>query len=341
MSSSQGRVWSALGTVYLVWGSTYLAIRWSLETMPPFLSAAARFLVAGAILAAWLRVRNGPDALHVTRRQLRNAAVCGVLLLTGGNGMVVVAEQHIPSGLAALLVAAVPLWLVLLRRAVGERVPVVTLLGVVVGLAGVALLLLPGGSGGPVSLGYSALVLGAALSWALGSMVAIRGDVPANPAAMSAIEMVAGGAVLAVIGAVRGEFGGLDLGAFSTKSWLSLGYLIVFGSIVAFSCYVWVLGNAPTSLVATYAYVNPAVAVVLGVLLADEHLRALEVVGGFVILASVVVVVRAEAAARRRARPPGRTPPSPGRSARPASSRDHPGATRPAPPPARRAGTPR
>ena len=197
-----------------------------------------------------------------------------MLLLTGGNGMVVVAEQHIPSGLAALLVAAVPLWLVLLRRAVGERVPVVTLIGVVVGLAGVALLLLPGGSGGPVSLGYSALVLGAALSWALGSMVAIRGDVPANPAAMSAIEMVAGGAVLAVIGAARGEFGGLDLGAFSTKSWLSLGYLIVFGSIVAFSCYVWVLGNAPTSLVATYAYVNPAVAVVLGVLLADEHLRA-------------------------------------------------------------------
>jgi drug/metabolite transporter (DMT)-like permease len=339
MPSSQRGVWAALGTVYLVWGSTYLAIRWSLETMPPFLSAAARFLVAGAILACWVRVRSGPASLRMQPRQLRNAVVCGVLLLTGGNGMVVVAEKHIPSGLAALLVAAVPLWLVVLRRLTGERVRAVTLLGVVVGLVGVAVLLLPGGSGGPVSFGYSALVVAAALSWALGSMVAIKADVPANPAMMSAVEMIAGGAVLAVIGTGRGEFGGLDLSAISTKSWLSLGYLIVFGSIVAFSCYVWVLGNAPTSLVATYAYVNPAVAVLLGVWLAGEHLRAAEVVGGLIILASVVVVVRAESA-RRRVRRPARTRPWRGRSTRPASLSDRPEATPSSPRPTRPAGTP-
>jgi drug/metabolite transporter (DMT)-like permease len=338
MPSNAGRVWAALGTVYLVWGSTYLAIRWSIDTMPPMLSAAARFLFAGAILACWVRVRSGPAAWRVEPRQLRNAALCGLLLLTGGNGMVVVAETHIPSGLAALLVAAVPLWLVVLRRLVGERVSVATLLGVVVGLAGVALLLLPGGSGGPVSLGYSALVLVAALSWALGSLVSIRADVPANPAMMSAIEMLAGGAALAAIGALHGEFGRVDLGAISTKSWLSLAYLVVFGSIVAFSCYVWVLGKAPTSLVATYAYVNPAVAVVLGVLLAGEHLRLLEIVGGLVILASVVAVVRAEAA-RRPARQPGRTRRWPGRSARHGSSPGHSEATPSAPRPTRPVGT--
>jgi drug/metabolite transporter (DMT)-like permease len=338
MPNNASRIWAALGTVYLVWGSTYLAIRWSIETMPPLLSAATRFLVAGSLLAAWVRLKNGPSAWRVEPRQLRNAAICGLLLLTGGNGMVVLAETHIPSGLAALLVAAVPLWLVVLRRVVGERVRAVTLLGVVVGLAGVALLLLPGGSDGPVSLGYSAIVLGAALSWALGSLVSIRADVPANPAMMSAIEMFAGGVALIGIGGLRGEFGDVDLGAISTKSWLSLGYLVLFGSIVAFSCYVWVLGKAPTSLVATYAYVNPAVAVLLGVLLAGEHLRLLELVGGLVILASVVVVVRAEAA-RRPARPPGRTRRWPGRSARPGSSPDRCEATRPAPRPSPPVGT--
>jgi len=334
VSSTAGRIWAALGTVYLVWGSTYLAIRWSIETMPPMLSAAARFLVAGALLAGWLRIKHGPAAFRVTSRQLRNATICGLLLLTGGNGMVVLAETHIPSGLAALLVAAVPLWLVVLRRIVGERVGAVTLAGVVVGLAGVALLLLPGGSGGPVSLGYSALVLAAALSWALGSLVSIRADVPANPAMMSAIEMFAGGLALTAIGGLRGEFGSVDLGAISAKSWLSLVYLVLFGSIVAFSCYVWVLGTAPTSLVATYAYVNPAVAVALGALFAGEHLRSLELVGGLVILASVVVVVRAEAA-RRPARPPGRTRRWPGRSARPGSAPDRSAATPSAPRPAR------
>lgn len=338
MPSSQGRVWAALGTVYLVWGSTYLAIRWSLQTMPPFLSAAVRFLVAGAILAGWVRLRGGPAAWRVSPRQAGNAAVCGALLLTGGNGMVVVAEQHIPSGLAALLVAAVPLWLVVMRRVTGERVRAVTLLGVLVGLVGVAVLLLPGGSSGSVSVGYSCLVVAAAFSWALGSMVAIRADVPANPAMMSAIEMAAGGALLAVIGAVRGEFAGLDLGSYSTRSWLSLGYLILFGSIVAFSCYVWVLGNAATSLVATYAYVNPAVAVLLGVGLAGERLRGAEVVGGLIILASVVVVVRAESA-RRRAPRPARTRPWRGRSTRPGSSTDHREAMPSSPRPARPAGT--
>jgi drug/metabolite transporter (DMT)-like permease len=340
MLNSPRRVWAALGTVYLLWGSTYLAIRWSVQTMPPLLSAAARFLVAGAVLAVWVRLRSGSGAWRMEPRQIRNAAICGLLLLTGGNGMVVLAEKHIPSGLAALLVAAVPLWLVVFRRLVGERVRAVTLVGVIVGLVGVAVLLLPGGSSGSVNLGYACLVVAAAFSWALGSMIAIRADVPANPVMMSAVEMTAGGAMLIALSAARGEFGELDLGAITTKSWLSLGYLIVFGSIVAFSCYVWVLGNAPTSLVATYAYVNPAVAVLLGVWLAGEHLRGAEVIGGLIILASVVVVVRAESA-RRHARRPARTRPWRGRSTRPASWPGHPEATPTEPRPARPAGTPR
>ena len=303
-TSLPGRVWFALVTVYVVWGSTYLAIRWAVETMPAFLSASARFLVAGALLGVVARVRHGRAAWRIDRVQLRNAALCGVLLLAGGNGVVVLAETRVPSGLAALLVAIVPLWLIVLRRMVGDRTPWLTLVGVLVGLGGVAVLLLPGSSGSHVDLPYAGLIVLAALSWAVGSLLVTRAKVPPQPDVLSFVEMLSGGVVLLAMGAARGEFGSLHLAQISTKSWLSLGYLVVFGSIVAFSAYIYSLGNAPTSLVATYAYVNPAVAVVLGVLLAGEHLTGSEVAGGVVIVASVVVVVSAEGRARRAAKPP-------------------------------------
>ena len=298
---ASARVWIALGTVYLVWGSTYLAIRWSVQTMPAFTSAAVRFLLAGVILGIAARVRLGPSAWRIEPERVRNAAICGVLMLAGGNGLVVFAETRLPSGLTALLVAVVPLWLIVLRRFVGDRTPLLTIAGVLVGLAGVALLLLPGSSG-HVDLPYAVLVLVAALCWAAGSLLVTRTAVPAEPAVMSFIEMIAGGAALVVFAAGRGEFSRLHLADISTKSWLSLGYLVIFGSIVAFSAYVYALANAPTSLVATYAYVNPVVAVVLGVLLAGEHLTASEVVGGLVIVVSVVLVVSAEGRHRRSAR---------------------------------------
>ncbi len=320
MAGVSARVWFALGIVYVVWGSTYLAIRWTVETMPPFLSAGMRFVVAGMLLAAYLRVRRArggtsrsgardhpgsgggrPQARPASDRvRLRNAALCGVLVLASGNGLVVFAETRVPSGLAALLVAAVPLWLVVLRRVAGDRTPALTLLGVLVGLAGVAVLLLPGSRGGHVQVLYCLVVLLAALSWSAGSLLAVRLPVPDEPARLSSIEMLAGGVVLLAAAAARGEFTRFDLSTVSAKSWLSLGYLIVFGSLVAFSAYVWVFANAPTSLVATYAYVNPAVAVLLGAGLAGERLTPVEALGGLVILGSVVLVVTAES----RASPP-------------------------------------
>jgi drug/metabolite transporter (DMT)-like permease len=297
------RLWVALGTVYLVWGSTYLAIRWSVETMPALLSAAFRFLAAGVILGAVALARRRRWVGLVTPQQLVWAALCGVLLLVGGNGLVVLAETHIPSGLAALLVAAVPLWLVVLRRFAGERTSGLSLIGVLVGFGGVMLLLVPG-LRGDVDLAHSALVVLAALSWSIGSLLGTRRPVPGDPVVLSATEMVAGGVVLLGLASVKGEWSGLDLAAISTKSWLSLGYLVVFGSIVAFSAYLWALGHGPTSLVATYAYVNPAVAVLLGVALADEKLTGFVIAGGAVIIAAVALVVRAESRPPKEVAPP-------------------------------------
>lgn len=303
---ASGRVWAALGIVYVVWGSTYLAIRWAVQTMPPFTSAGVRFVVAAALLGGVTLVRRGTGAWRVGAVRARNAALTGVLLLGGGNGVVVFAETRVPSGLTALLVAVVPLWLILLRRVVGDRTPVLTFAGVLVGLGGLVLLLLPGFAGKDVDLPYAGLVLLAALSWALGSLLVTRRPVPDDPAVLSTIEMLAGGAAVLVAGAGRGELNHLDLGAISGKSWLSLAYLVVFGSIVAFSAYVYALANGPTSLVATYAYVNPVVAVALGVALAGEHLTVTEVGGGLVIVLSVMIVVTAEGRARRARREPVR-----------------------------------
>ena len=303
-----GRVWIALLTVYVVWGSTYLAIKWAVQTMPAFASAGSRFVVAGALLGIIARARTGSAGWRMEPARWRNAAVCGVLMLASGNGLVVLAETRVPSGLAALLVAVVPLWMILLRGALGDRTPLLTMAGVLVGLGGVALLLLPGSGGSHVHIGYALLVVFAALSWAAGSVLVTRVRVPDDPAVMSSVEMLAGGLVLLVVGAGRGELSGLHVADITTKSWLSLAYLVVFGSIVAFSAYVYALGNGPTSLVSTFAYVNPLVAVFLGVLLDHEHLTAPEVAGGLVIVASVGVVVTAEGRHRRQAARPEPTP---------------------------------
>jgi drug/metabolite transporter (DMT)-like permease len=298
-----GRAWLALAVVYVVWGSTYLAIRWTVASAPAFLSAAVRFLLAGALLGVASLVLRGRAAWRVAPARLAWAALSGVLLLLGGNGLVVLAETHIPSGLAALLVAAVPLWLVLMRRAVGDRTSPLTIAGVVVGLGGVVLLLLPG-SNGHVDVGYSLLVVLAAFCWALGSLVAAMRPMPPDAMVLSTVEMVAGGFALLLTASLGGEWSGFAVGDITLRSWLAWGYLVIFGSILAFSSYLWVLGHAPTSLVATYAYVNPAVAVVLGVALANERLLGSEIVGGAVIVASVAVVVTSENRVRAPAPPP-------------------------------------
>jgi drug/metabolite transporter (DMT)-like permease len=294
----------ALGIVYVVWGSTYLAIRYAIEGFPPLLSGGLRFAAAAVLMLGYLVVRR-PAALRATRPQLATAAVSGILLLAGGNGIVTVAEQRIDSGLAALLIACVPLWIVILRLLMRDRPGPATALGVLIGLGGVALIFLPGGSGG-TDLGYAALTVFAALSWAVGSLLVTLLPVPADPLTLTAVEMVAGSVVLLVAAAARGEFGRFAPGDAPGSAWFALCYLVVFGSLIAFTAYVWLLGNAPVSIVATYAYVNPAVAVLLGALIAGERLTGSALAGGLVILAAVALVVTAESRQRRRAAEPAK-----------------------------------
>jgi drug/metabolite transporter (DMT)-like permease len=285
--------WAALGVVYVVWGSTYLAIRFSVETMPPLLSAGARFLVSGALLCLAVLVFAGPGAFRMTWPQFGTAALVGLLLPAWGNGLVVAAERHVASGLAALLVACVPLYVVILRRLTGQRPSPVTLVGVAIGLVGLAVLLL----GGPVAGAHGTawwgpwLVLVAALGWATGTVAGARLPTPANPVTFSAVGMVIGGALLTVGGVARGER--VALADVSTASWLGWGYCVVFGSL-AFSSYVYALQRLPVSTVATYAYVNPVIAVLLGVALADERFGLAQLAGGLVVLCAVVLVVRGE-----------------------------------------------
>ncbi len=292
--------WAALGVVYVVWGSTYLAIRFSVETMPPLLSAGARFLVSGALLCLAVLVFAGPAAFRMTWPQFGTAALVGVLLPGWGNGLVVVAERHVASGLAALLVACVPLYVVLIRRVTGQRPPPVTVAGVAIGLGGLALLLL----GGPVAGAHGTawwgpwLVLLAALGWSAGTVAGARLPAPANPVTFSAVGMLVGGALLTLGGAVAGER--VVLAEVSTASWLGWGYCVLLGS-VAFCAYVYALGRLPVSTVATYAYVNPVIAVLLGVLFAGERFGLAQVGGGLVVLCAVVLVVRGEQRAKELA----------------------------------------
>jgi drug/metabolite transporter (DMT)-like permease len=288
-------VWSALCIVYVIWGSTYLAIRVMVEDVPPLLGAGLRFVVAGVAMLAFLAAR-GRD-VRVTRRGLLAASIVGVLLLAAGNGLVTVAEQNVPSGLAALLVASVPLWVVLLRSTVGgERVARGTLAGLAVGFCGLAVLLLPGSRPADATVGGVLLVLVAAASWAGGSFLSPRLSMPADPLVSTAWQMVVGGAVLLAGAIADGEPGRLHLADASAKSLLAFLYLIVAGSWVAFTAYAWLLQNVPISKVATYAYVNPLVAVVLGWALLSEQLSAGTLAGAGLIVASVAAIVTRESA---------------------------------------------
>jgi drug/metabolite transporter (DMT)-like permease len=292
-SASPGLIWLALGAIYVVWGSTYLAIRYAIETIPPFLSASIRFLVAGAILYAWSSFQG--DLIYERRgwRQWRAAAIVGGALLLGGNGGVVWAEQHIPSGIAALVVATVPLWMALMDRTIfGQRLSWPAVLGLVLGFGGLTLLFGGHGTGriDPVGVG---VVVFASFSWAAGSLYSRRAPLPSRPLVGTGMEMIAGGVLLGIAGLAAGEAGDLHVTAISLRSWLGLGYLIVFGSLVGFTAYVWLLRVARTSLVSTYAYVNPVIAVLLGWALASEPLTARTLLAGAIIVVAVILIVTA------------------------------------------------
>jgi len=286
------RVWGALWVVYIVWGSTYLAIRVMVETVPPLLGAGARFLLAGAVLLAVLALRGAAPA--PTRAELLSGLLVGTLLM-GANAVVTVAEQEVPSNLAALLIASVPLWVIVIRRIAGERTGGRSVAAVVVGFLGVALLLAPGEQTAGASLLGLLACVGAAAMWATGSFASPRLRLPADPLVSVGWQMLLGGAVCCLAGLAAGEAAEVRPGAFSADSVLAFAYLVVFGSWVAFTAYAWLLQNAPLGKVATYAYVNPVVAIVLGWLILAETVTALTVVGAAIIVASVALVVRTEA----------------------------------------------
>ena len=297
------RIWLALGTVYLLWGSTYLGIKFAIATIPPLLMGSIRFLAAGAVLYA-IAMRTG-DARgdRIGRPQWLAALVIGAALLLGGNGGVILAEQYAPTGVVALLVATAPLWMAIIDRVIfGRRLPSLVIVGLVIGFGGVAFLIGSPGSG-HINLGGAALALAAPLCWASGSVFTRHVRLPIRPLVAASMEMLCAAVLFGVFSGLTGELGRLH--PVSTTSILALVYLVTFGSLVGFSAYVWLLRSAPLPLVSTYAYVNPVVAVILGALFLGEAVTARTVVAGGIIIAAVALIViarnRTAAAAQARA----------------------------------------
>jgi drug/metabolite transporter (DMT)-like permease len=288
---------AALGVVYVVWGSTYLGIALAIETMPPLLMAAVRFLIAGAILYAVAR-RLAPKGAHPDRAQWAAALLTGGLLLGVGNGGVSWAQQTVPSGVAALVIATIPLWIVVLDRLFfGARLRWISVAGVAAGFVGVAILANPASPKGIDTTG-GLLLLVAAVGWATGTLLSRGQRLTVAPLLGAGMQMLCGGAALLVAGLAAGEASQVDLGAVSARSALGLTYLILFGSILAFSAYVWLLRNAGTSLVATYAYVNPIVAVALGAAFLDEAVTGRTLVAGGLVIGAVALIVSSGARPR-------------------------------------------
>ena len=288
----KSRIWVALIAIYLAWGSTYLAIHFAVESIPPFFMTGVRFLVAGLILYTWRRLAGDPAP---TRAQWRSGAIIGNLLLVGGIGGVTWAEQYVPSGISALLISATPLWIVLIEalRPGGSRPTWLTTTGVVIGLVGISILIDPvkttGQQHGYNLLGVAALLL-AALSWSIGSIYSRGANLPKSGLLGNGMELLAGSAGSFLLGLVTGEAGRLNIAAITLRSVAGLAYLIVVGSLIGFVCYTWLLRVAPTTLVVTYAYVNPLVAVILGSLLAQEVLTPRVLIATPLILAAVVLI---------------------------------------------------
>jgi drug/metabolite transporter (DMT)-like permease len=295
--------------VYILWGSTYLAIRFAVESFPPFLMAGTRHLTAGLLLFAFLRLRGValPEARH-----WRSAAIIGGLLLLGGNGLVSWSEQRVASGLAALIVASVPLWMALVQGIQKRRwPPAAVLVGLLVGLGGLILLVVPGrfGGGGHVDLLGAGALLVAALSWVIGSLYSRKAVLPSSTLLAIAIEMIAGGTLLWVVGLAVGEGADFHAASVTARAVLSLGYLVVFGSLVGFSAYIWLLKVATPARVTTYAYVNPVVAVFLGWAFGGEALTLRLAISAAAIVGAVAIIIRygGDARAATRQDPVGRS----------------------------------
>jgi len=315
-TASPVALWAGLLVIYFVWGSTYIGIRLADESIPPFLMAGVRFLLAGLVLLAWeyFAIRRIPHEAHSSaggdrnehgylpsRRQVRDSAIVGGALLLGGMGLVALGEKTVPAGVAAFQIALLPVWIAVLGRIFfGERLPRMVIVGILVGLIGVAILVDPLGSSGPAFDGFGLFVLLCSpICWASGSLYSSHKAVlPRRPLTATGLQMVCGGALLLIAALATGEFASFDIAAVTGRSWLGLVYLTSVGSLVGFTTYVWLLRVAPLPKVATYAYVNPIVAFILAGLLLGETIEPRTALAGAVIVIGVALIVTARGRSR-------------------------------------------
>jgi drug/metabolite transporter (DMT)-like permease len=302
---------AGLLVLYVVWGSTYLGIAVAVRTIPPFFMAAIRFALAGAILLGWSMAREGRTFSLPSRREWRDSIIVGALLLGTGMGFVSLGEKTVPSGITALLIGMMPVWVAIFGRLfLGERLPALAMVGIAVGFAGVAILVGPsafGGSGALDPVGLIAIII-SPMSWAAGSLFAShRAILPSRPLVATGVQMLTGGAVLTVFGLLQGELGQLHIESIAPDSLIAFGYLVAIGSLLAFTTYGWLLRVAPLPLVATYAYVNPVVAVILGAVVLAEPIEPRTLVAGAVIVTAVALIVTTRG--RLQTPAPRRSPP--------------------------------
>jgi len=315
-----GAAWAALAVVYVVWGSTYLGNKLVIVAVPPLLTGGFRFVVGGVAMSLLLLAVRGPSVFRMSRRQFATCALTGLLLPAWGNGLVTLGQENVSSGVAALLIASVPLWIVLLRAMTGDRPRPATFIGVAIGIAGLAVLLLGGTSGGSGGVSGNAwwgpwIVLLAGLGWAVGTFSSTKLPTPANPLTLVAVQMTVGGVILLAVGFGKGDR--VDFGSVPAVSWWAWVYMALVASCCGFSAFAYTLDRLPVSTVATYAYVNPVIAVLLGVLVAGERFSPVQIVGGLIVVVAVVLVVAAER------RPPAPEPaPDPGGADPELSGRD-------------------
>jgi len=288
---SRQKLWLAFAAVFLIWGSTYLAIRYAVQTIPPYFMVGTRFLVSGVILFLWARWRGAPNP---TQREWRDGGIVGLLLLCGGNGAVAWAEQRVPSGITALLVASVPLWIVVIDwlRPHGRKPHLTVAIGLVVGLAGVGVLALPGAmtANGVVEAAGAVMLLFGSISWAAGSIYSRHGARPQSAEMATALQMILGSVALLLVAGVAGEFAQFRPSAVSLPSFLGWAYLVTFGGLVGFTAYIYLLGATTPAKATTYAYVNPVVAVFLGWAIAGEPIVPRTILAATIILIGVAMI---------------------------------------------------
>lgn len=294
-TATRVEIWTALAIVYVVWGSTYVAIKLAVRTLPPFLTGGTRFLAASAGLLLILVVLR--RSLRVTRREFLGASAVGLMLLVGGVGLVHVAEQRIDSAVAAMIAGSVPLQIVIWRTLAGDRVRRATAAAALIGLLGLGLIVLPGGLAGGSTAAGLVIMLAASMSWSSGSFVSRRLPLPRDPFVATAIEMLTGGLVLVVIGTAFGEWSDVTREALQPGPVAAWAYLAVAGSMIGFTAYAWLLGVAPISQVVTHQYVNPLVAVVLGAAILGERPTLSTAIGAILIVGAVIVTVSRESGA--------------------------------------------